>query len=150
MCGAKAGVSALRRSPPFMYMYSYVQYTCMYTSKYIFTAVLRTNKQGFPPCRTAPRRCFFFFRNHTVRCGTVRCGAVRCGAVRCGAVRIMFFKNRTVRCGEDNIFQNHMVRCGAVFLLNGAVRCGLCFSRIARCSAARCGYPLNSCFLRCG
>ena len=50
------------------------------------------------------------------------------------------------RCAVFLFSKSHgTVRCGAVFLLNGAVRCGLYFSRIVRC-----GYLLNTCFLQCG
>ena len=47
------------------------------------------------------------------------------GVVRCSAVRF-------------SLFQTNTVRCSAVFLLHGAVRYRIQFSRIGRCGAVRC------------
>ena len=63
------------------------------------------------------RGALFRFSNHTggaVRSAFFFLGNRMYGAVRYGAVRF-------------SLFQNHTVRCGAVFLLNGAKRCGLYF-----------------------
>ena len=80
--------------------------------------------QGFSRCRSAPRCGFsiFEFTHGAVRCGfLIFKNRMRCGAVRCG---FHFFKT---------------IRCGAVFLLNGAaaVRCGLYFSTIVQFGAVR-------------
>ena len=97
---------------------------------------------GFPPYSTV--RCgavFFIFFRHSygavrlVLLLTVRCGADHFfleSSVLCGAVLLEAKSYGTVRC---SLFQNYTVRCDADFLLSGAVRCG---------------YPLNSCSLRCG
>ena len=63
------------------------------------------------------------------------CGFSIFEITRCGSVPFLYFENRTVRCGAVFTFSKSYgaVRCG--FLLNGAMRYGLCFSRIGRCGA---------------
>ena len=66
---------------------------------------------------------FLVLKSH----GAIRCSFILLGMVWCSVVRFSHFESNTVRCS-------------AVFLLNGAVRYGLHFSRTARCGAVRCGY----------
>ena len=88
-------------------------------------------------------------------CRLKPCEAATEATTRCGfpTSEITWFD--AVWCG---FYFFGIVRYGAV--RRSAVRCGFPFFRIVRCSAdailkesygaLRCGYPLKSCFLRCG
>ena len=88
-------------------------------------------------------------------CRLKPCEAATEATTRCGFPTSEITWYDAVWCG---FYFFGIVRYGAV--RRSAVRCGFPFFRIVRCSAdailkesygaLRCGYPLKSCFLRCG